>query len=276
MNIKLLALTLLISASACAPNNNEMDGQRGPLVKDQSPTPPPDNGFIGENTQGISEQAIGFYSSGKMMNSLQLPMEGLGFLKIQRPRKRHFATFDLIKVIQTAARIVREDFPQGERLQIGDIANQKGGQCASHKSHQNGLDADIVYYRKNFREMNPEVNATFDESFVKNGKVTENFDIERNWALFAALVSTGRVKRLFVDIAIKKAACEYAVSTGLNEEKIEILRRLRLEALHDDHVHLRITCPNNSPNCQQQLEPPEGSGCESLLGAREFLAANWE
>ncbi|MEQ1878761.1 MAG: penicillin-insensitive murein endopeptidase [Bdellovibrionia bacterium] len=259
----------LLLLAACAKDpNSEMSGQRGPYVHDERPTPPlerpVEEGEDTDTTQGAEEQAIGFYSKGKMTGSNEMPMAGYGFLKIQRPRMRHYATFDLIYVIDHVSKIVRDAYPRGERLQIGDVANKNGGQCASHASHQNGLDADIVYFRRDNREMNPDVNATFDEDFVKDGKVTENFDLERNWALFTAFVRTGRVKRMFVDVAIKKAACAYAKSLGLDDEKIEILRRLRLEPLHDDHVHVRITCPNKSPNCQQQLEPPEGSGCDGL------------
>ncbi len=268
------ALTALFSAACAQPQDpsSEMEGLKGPFVKDERPAPPANPPGSNEDqdqeetdtTQGELEQAIGFYASGKLINAFEFPFDGEGFLKIQRPRKRHYGTYDLIEVVRVAAKMIKDGFPNGERLQIGDTCASKGGQLASHKSHQNGLDADIVYYRNDHREMNPELNATFDESFVKNGKVTANFDMQRNWAFFSALVKSGRIKRMFVDLAIKKAACSYAAALGLNDESVEVLRRLRIEPLHDDHVHIRVTCPKNSPNCQQQLEPAEGSGCESL------------
>ncbi|HEX4923593.1 MAG TPA: penicillin-insensitive murein endopeptidase [Bdellovibrionales bacterium] len=261
-------LFVMLAAVACAPAYdplNEDEGFRGPLVRDESPEAgETEETETADPTQGKTEQATGFYSNGKLLNGLALPLEGFGFLKIQRPRNRHFSTFDLIEVIKATAKLMKEAFPNGERLQIGDMSWQKGGKLSSHKSHQNGLDADIAYFRRDRREQNPALNIPFDEGFVKNGKLTANFDVERNWHFFNVMVSTGRVKRLFVDAVIKREMCAYARKLGLDTEKSETLRRMRIEPLHHDHVHLRISCPKKSPNCQQQLDPPEGSACDAL------------
>lgn len=266
--IPMLLIALL--AAACAPSYdpyNEDEGYRGPLVRDERPADEAESEpetEASDPTQGKTEQATGFYSNGKLLSGLPLPLEGFGFLKIQRPRKRHYSTHDLIEVIKLTAKMMKDTYPNGERLQIGDMSWQKGGTLSSHKSHQNGLDADIAYFRKDRREQNPELNIPFDEGFVKNGKLTANFDVERNWYFFNVMVSTGRVKRLFVDLAIKRAMCAHARGLGIDIEKSETLRRMRIEPLHHDHVHLRINCPKKSPNCQQQLDPPEGSACDSF------------
>lgn len=216
-------------------------------------------------TQGAYDQAQGFYSDGSLLDALRFADDGHGFLKIQRPRSRGYATFDLIEVVTRVAAGMAGYYPLSERVQIGDVASVHGGRLASHASHQNGLDADIVYFRKDRREQDPELNIPFDEAFVTaKGQLTENFDLERNWALFRALVSTGRVNRIFVDTVIKKELCDHAMREGSFAAETETLRRLRPWPNHDDHLHLRITCPINSPRCVSQDLPPEGSGCDAL------------
>jgi penicillin-insensitive murein DD-endopeptidase len=241
---------------------DEDEGLRGPLVKDQpKEVLDPENPPKLDPTQGTVEQAVGFYASGKLTNADELPMSGPGFIKIFQPRNRNWATFDMIQVLTSVSEAMTNKFKGIERLQVGDITAEHGGQLALHKSHQNGLDADLVYYRVDGREMPVNTTNGFDESFVKNGVVTANFDVEKNWVFFNLLIETGRVRRMFVDLAIKARMCEYARSIGLDTETSEALRRLRIEALHDDHVHLRLNCPKNSPNCQEQIDPPEGSSC---------------
>lgn len=213
-------------------------------------------------TQGAFAQAVGFYSDGALINGLDFPLEGPGFVKIFRLRDRGWATHDLIEVITRAASAVATFFPGGERLQLGDASARAGGPISRHASHQNGLDVDTTYYNHRRTEQDPlESERGFTESFVRNGRVTANFDIERNWAFVKALVSTGRIGRIFVDPAIKQAFCRHAERTGELRDRAEDLRRLRGIANHDDHFHVRITCPRNSPACREQEPPPPGTGC---------------
>ncbi len=214
-------------------------------------------------TEGPVEQAIGFYSSGSLIQAMNIPDTGDGFLKLFLSRDRGWSTFDLQAVIAKSAHDLKNAYPNGERLQIGDMSARKGGFVGRHSSHQNGLDADIAYYRVNKKEQAVEHNG-FAEVFVKNGKITNNFDLERNWELIRSLVATNRVPRIFVDAAIKKAFCDYTVALGTRKSEIETLRVLRPWPNHADHLHLRLTCPKNSPRCTPQPEPEPGDGCLEL------------
>lgn len=254
----LLVAGFVLSACSKNENTNEMSGGRGPKV---SETEPPnhngDNGAIGL----ASPQAVGFYAEGKLINDFTFPLEATAVLKVFRSRNRNFSTDDLYQVISHAANLVWNEYPGSERLQIGDIAKRGGGQLALHASHQNGLDADIAYYRVNRRELNPEGFGGFDEIFVKSGKVTANLDLERNYELMRHLVSTGVVNRMFMDAVIKTKFCELAKGQKLTDLDKETLRRMRPLENHRDHFHLRIQCPRTSPDCVTQVEPPAGTGC---------------
>jgi penicillin-insensitive murein DD-endopeptidase len=214
-------------------------------------------------------EVLGFYSNGSIYGAVQIPPVGSSYLKIFRPRNRAWTTPTLARTIITSSSAFRSRFPQGERLQIGDVGNEHGGLIGYHKSHQNGLDADIVYLRVNHSEYDPDIwgEQGYSETFVRNGKVTKNFDFKRNWFLLREFVSRGNVGRIFVDAEIKRAFCKLStkLDPSLSDEvRTETLRRLRPYPNHDDHFHVRIQCPENSPKCIAQTEPPEGTGCSTI------------
>ena len=221
-------------------------------------------------TQGSLNQAVGFYSHGSLVNASAFPLGGDGFLKILRPRNRKYGTFDIRAVVEIAAAMLRHDFPGGERIQIGDVAQKLGGSIG-HISHENGLDADIVYLRENHEEQAPNYIAPtptgFGELFVTDtgASISPNFDVERNWEFVKDLHSTGRIVRIFMDSVIKVTLCQYARRIGEYDTETDVLRRIRPLSNHRDHMHVRITCPDNSPDCQAQEDPPLGSGCDEVL-----------
>lgn len=226
---------------------NELIGiERGPVEKSRLP--------------GI-EQAIGFFSRGDLINSNSLPSESQGILKIMQGRNRSYATDDLVKILADIAKSISLDFPNGERLQIGDISGAGGGPLGRHGSHQNGLDVDIAYYRHNHKEQNPDNNLGFDEDFVPRGKLSLNFDSDRNGEVFSRLIQTGRVNRIFVDEVIKKHFCLKWKNQDSDQKVAAVLRSLRPLKNHHDHFHLRLTCPPTSPRCIEQEPPPVGTGC---------------
>ena len=209
-----------------------------------------------------ASEAIGYYSDGKLKDGESILDRGVSIHKLFMARQRFFATHEMQNVISDAADFVRQEFPSSEVLQVGDLANKNGGACKEHGSHQNGLDADIVYLTKNGKLQSQ--NAPYwEEEFVINGKISSNLYIERNFSLFKFLVNTKPVERIFVDEVIKKQFCEYAKKSGLlnDPESVETLRRLRVEKLHTTHFHMRLRCPVGDYSCKAQAEVPEGSGC---------------
>ena len=210
----------------------------------------------------FASEAIGYYSSGKLKGADSIIDRGTPIHKLFMQRGRFFGTDTMFETISDAADFVRNQYPDAELLQVGDIANETGGALREHGSHQNGLDADIVYLTKNKKLQSQ--NAPFwQEEFVKNGVVTANLDIERNLELFKYLVHNQPVERIFIDVAIKKVFCEYAKNNDLlkDEQIAETLRRLRTESLHTNHFHMRLVCPKTDTACRSQAPVPPGTGC---------------
>ncbi len=223
--------------------------------------------------QGTVDQAVGSYAKGTLIHDSTLALQGEGFVKLFVPRSRWYATSDLVGVIGYIASEMTTRFPNHERLQIGDVSQHGGGPISGHASHMIGLDADFAYFNVSQREQDPQDVSGFKTSYVQNGKITKDFDIARNFTAMRVLVGTGRVNRIFVNEVVKKAICDYSKTLGPDPTPVDpklasipvTLRRLRPWEGHDDHMHLRLTCPKASPRCVPQEEPPVGDGCADVL-----------
>ncbi len=209
-------------------------------------------------------QAVGYYSKGSLMAPSDFPLQGKGFIELFPGRNRYYGTQALVDLITDVASNMVDLFPGLERLQVADLSAPHGGAIAPHNSHQNGLDADLVYYRVDHQEQDPSHTQGLEEVFVKKGKLTANFDIPRNWALMKAFAASGRVERVFVDGVIKQTLCNEAKRVGEFQTQEESLRMLRPLEQHDNHLHLRIRCPEGNPECIAQEEVGGDSGCQSL------------
>jgi penicillin-insensitive murein endopeptidase len=69
------------------------------------------------------------------------------------------------------------------------------------------------------------------------------------------------VDRIFINPAIKKAMCESVPANGDRSW----LRKLRPWWGHDEHFHVRLACPADSPDCFVQAPMPDGDGCGAEL-----------
>ena len=249
VNKLLFFISLIIFGISCGNSQDSRDS----LIHPRSVSDP--------TTEGPYEQAVGLYYEGHLVNAMEIDSTGPGFIKLFTQRSSGFGTFDVITLIKRAAEALATNYPNQEPLQIGDICSKNGGTLFSHISHQNGLDADIRLLAKDHHIQDPTTTTGFDESYVVNGKISPNFDFERNWLLIKTLVNTGRINRMFLDRVIKKALCKYAKSINEAESNQEALRRIEHSDDHTDHVHIRLTCPQNSPHCISQDDPPDDGNC---------------
>jgi penicillin-insensitive murein endopeptidase len=227
---------------------------------------------LGQEPSPEISLSLGYYSEGKLEKARAFKSDRNNLLLLFPRRERHYANKVLLEMVEQSFRRYRRDNPSTERLQIGEVTAINGGPLSGHNSHQNGLDLDAIYLRSDLTEQEINDSGSFRESFVEEGRVTENFDIARNWELFKIFVATGTVNRIFVDMAIKKEMCAYATIMGEYQTQEEALRVLRPWPRHDDHFHLRLKCPTDSPECVGQTPPPAGPGCDDLEMIDESFA----
>jgi penicillin-insensitive murein endopeptidase len=209
-----------------------------------------------------ASESIGFYSSGSLKDAKSFSSEANFIHKLFLQRGRFYSHDEIFIVLRDMEQFLQAS-SEKEKLQVGDFSMEKGGTAPGHKSHQNGLDVDIVYLTKNKKLQNPNA-AYWEEEFVANDKVTSNFDSDRNYDLFSFLVQNAPVTRIFVDKAVKVSMCAIAKKRGqINDQNtIRMLSLLVIENLHKTHFHLRLSCPSQDKKCTPQSLPSLDSGCD--------------
>ena len=211
---------------------------------------------------GGPTQSIGQTNNGCIAGAANLPLEGEGYQVMHIERNRYYGHPLLVRAIEALGRKTQE---QGFGvLQVGDLGQPRGGPMAfGHRSHQTGLDVDIWFnldpgLLATANPLRSNLNAPSMLNNAKNGLDRSAWTPDQLSLLELAAKLPG-VDRIFVNPYIKQELCERA--TG----KRAWLRKIRPWYSHDDHFHLRLACPADSPACETQEPIPEGEGCDASL-----------
>lgn len=202
-------------------------------------------------------QAIGGAASGCVGGADVLPETGPGYVSIRRARNRYYGHPALIRLLQDLGR--NADRRGGDLMVIGDLSQPRGGRMpSSHRSHQNGLDADIWFTLAPSPE---QARRSMDDRPDPPSMVgSDGVSLSSAWGpdqrfLLEAAARQPAVDRIFVNAAIKRGLCQQVRGDR------SWLRKLRPWFGHDSHFHLRLRCPPGSPQCEPQQALPAGDGC---------------
>jgi murein endopeptidase len=203
------AAALLLALVAVSPVQAFVDTGSGSLPPPDSSPPP---------IRWRHSEAVGTPSAGRLARGVRLPAEGRHFftwdpLLHRRPDRawRRWGTDRLVHVVLRVVRAYALAHPTAPRLGIGDLSRPRGGYFGPrHASHQNGLDVDVYYPRRDRRERPPKNAAQIDRTLAQH--------------LVDRFVAVGAV-RIFV-----------GPSTGLTGPRgiVQVLWN------HDNHLHVRI------------------------------------
>jgi len=206
---------------------------------------------------------MGSFNNGALRRGRKLPEEGPGFVvpTLWRERGANYGTDEIVAAIMRAAKRVAKEVPGGT-LGVADIAMKGGGESKLHRSHENGHDADLIYYALDDEgqpvlpvsamprygaglrslKVRPTPGVTFEEFTPRK------FDVRRNWALVRALLEDPaiEIQFLFIHNRLRHALLQHAKDRHESEELLEraeaVLRQPGDTLPHDDHLHLRIYC----------------------------------
>lgn len=156
----------------------------------------------------------------------------------------------LVNMIDRAARSVHKRFP-GSVLDIGDISQRGGGDVSRHHSHESGRDADLGFYVVDAKgkQVHARTFIKFDTSMASPTVPGARYDLARNWAFVQELLTDpgARVSHVFIAEWIKHELLAYArprVSRALYDRAASVIMQPHNSLPHDDHIHVRISCPH--------------------------------
>ena len=171
-SIAALVLTAVVAVALLA----SLEGKEGPERPAVTPAPksgPPgakatrDEGRPGGAESGAANRsrALGSPTAGSLVDGVPMPAEGEHFFtwnitraKSPNERFRRFATAAVIERVQDVISAYGRARPQAPRVGVADLSLPKGGKFGvefggnGHVGHQNGLEVDILYPRRDGEE----------------------------------------------------------------------------------------------------------------------------
>jgi hypothetical protein len=169
-------------------------------------------------------RSLGVPWAGSLVAGVQLQAEGEHFFTWDSVRRRSpnrgWRRYGNARLVRTLLAVVREyaaAHPRAPRIGVGDLSRPHGGDFGSrfggigHASHQNGLDVDVYYPRRDRRERPPKAVRQIDHALAQD--------------LVDRFVAAGAAK-VFV-----------GPRTGLGGPPAVVEE---LPAYHDNHMHVRL------------------------------------
>ena len=198
------------------------------------------------------------FMRGCLAGALALPVDGKTWQVMRLSRNRNWGHPSLIQFLERFSAKVPQ-LAGWPGILVGDLSQPRGGpMLTGHTSHQVGLDADIWLTPMPTRTFSRDEREQLSASMMVRA---DRRDIDpAAWnpghlKVIKAAATIPRLNRIFVNAAIKKALCR-----GI-WQRPRLAQWVRPCWGHDFHMHVRIRCPADSPNCKAQDVAPDGDGC---------------
>ena len=169
-------------------------------------------------------RALGRPYAGRLAGGVTLPAGGAAFFtwnhvraRTPSPAWRRTGTVRLVRTVLRVVRAHRRAHPRAPRVGIGDLSRPRGGPFGpnyggkGHVSHQNGLDVDVLYPRRDRRERPPQAAGEIDRRLAQD----------------------------LVDRFVRAGATIVYVGPATDLEGPPAVVRARVH--HDDHLHVRVS-----------------------------------
>jgi penicillin-insensitive murein endopeptidase len=212
---------------------------------------------------GKYSRVIGGNNAGCLLAGEALEDNGKGF-QIANPERlnTHYAHPDTLQFIRDLGASL---WSRGIPILLGDLSLPRGGPFTTrHASHTNGTDFDawfLIDSRLTERPLTvaerealtPYSLASLDGNVLITERWTDKYRI-----MLQITAENPRTHTVFVHPAIKKKLCE-----NPSHHK-PWLAKIRPWWGHDEHMHVRLTCPSDSPDCVEKPRP-QSISCDETL-----------
>jgi penicillin-insensitive murein endopeptidase len=204
-------------------------------------------------------RAIGYYPNGCLQGGVELPINGPHWEVMRLSRNRNWGHPELVRFLERFSGLAANATGWNGIL-VGDMAQPRGGPLPfGHSSHQIGLDADIWFMPMPDRILSKQERDDIPMSSV----VADDWKhvSPKTWtpahvAFIRTAAEQPEVERVLVNAAIKKKLCEME-----GKQHWPWMAKVRPWYGHHDHIHVRLKCPADSPQCRHQPPVPGGDGC---------------
>jgi hypothetical protein len=119
--------------------------------------------------------SLGLQYAGRLVDGTQLPVEGPDWVTWNPATDsspnlpgRLYGNERTIRAILTVLAAYRTAHPDATRVVVGDISFRHGGRMDQHVSHQNGLDVDIYYPRRDRLPSAPQSTGQVDRDLAQD------------------------------------------------------------------------------------------------------------
>ncbi|MFA6267072.1 MAG: penicillin-insensitive murein endopeptidase [Pseudolabrys sp.] len=239
-----------------------------PAIADKSNTKdepvPAKKLFAAEKLPSLGKaMAIGYYPRGCLQGGVPLPVTGPTWQVMRISRNRMWGHPSLVRFLEKFAPAAAKA-TGWKGVLIGDMAQPRGGPLPfGHMSHQIGLDVDIWFMpmpnhtlSSDEREKISAINLVANDWKHINPKAWT----PQHYNFIRTAAEQPGVERVLVNAAIKKEMCQMQ-----GDKHPSWMDKVRPWYGHHDHIHVRLECPADSPNCRKQPPVPESDGCGKAL-----------
>ena len=205
--------------------------------------------------------SIGYYPRGCLAGGVEFPVSGSTWQVMRLSRNRNWGHPSLIYFLEKFAPLAAKATGWNGIL-VGDLAQPRGGPSPSdHASHQTGLDVDIWFMPMPDRVLTKEERDTISASSLVSDD-WKHLNAQTWTPQHVAFIKTAaqqpEVERVLVNAVIKKELCRVEA-----KRPHAWLAKVRPWYKHHDHIHVRLKCPADSPNCRAQPPVPGDDGCSA-------------
>ncbi|MEM7676265.1 MAG: penicillin-insensitive murein endopeptidase [Myxococcota bacterium] len=159
-------------------------------------------------------------ASGRLTGGLNLPDRGIGYLHYLGTDAVDTDDWGALRTLSCLEAVGRILDGSGIRLGVGDLSLRRGGSFPPHTSHQNGLDIDMRYVRRDRRSVPLDLRID-----------PEDYDEPATKRVLTAFFQACAVDMIFVDID------RIGFTVEGQEERIIHVNG------HSNHFHVRLRGP---------------------------------
>lgn len=189
-----------------------------------------------EEPASLGSISVGRPEEGRLINAMPFPEPADGGAWTVVVPDSCWTTQETADAVIGAANQLREWFPEGAPVRVGQVSGPEGGFLPPHVTHQSGRDVDIGLFYPG------------EEPFrVKEREKV--MDVAMNWAFVKALLLHGDVQYVLLDWRVQNVLYAYALKQGEDRVWLDALFKAGPRSVfhharkHRDHFHVRYWNP---------------------------------